>query len=238
MWENINLKFKKYTIILVSVFMVLSFFVSPIGNCSIRAKAHAKKYTDLCIDSNVKVLFIGDSRTVDMFSATRHEIQGEVYNNITVYARDGATMGFMKETLKKVNLDEYDIVVSWMGANEHGHFDKYPSYYKKLMEKKNVKLVLCTIGYSDDGKLGDLGDCLYYNNGIMLNYNRMLTKWAKKNHVKTIDLYSYTKHHIKARKNNGVHYDHRQKEDLWNYTVKQIAKKVNTMKEHHKLASC
>ncbi|WP_408072164.1 hypothetical protein [Butyrivibrio sp. JL13D10] len=234
MRDNNISKFKKYIKILVSLVIALSFFAAPVNNCSVSAKASSKKYTDLCIDSNVKVLFIGDSRTVDMFSATRHEIKGEVYNNITVYARDGATMGFRKETLKKVNLEDYDLVVSWMGANEHGHFERYSSYYKKLM-KKNVKLVLCTIGYSDDGKLGDLGDCLYYNNGIMLNYNKMLNKWAKKNHVKTIDLYSYTRHHIRARENNGVHYVHSQKENLWNYTVKQIIKKVNAMNEQHQL---
>ena len=77
------------------------------------------------MDDNVRVLFIGDSRTVDMFSAKKGEINGKVYNNITVYAKDGATYGYLKSTLKKVKLKNYDVVVSWMGANDHGNFEKY-----------------------------------------------------------------------------------------------------------------
>ena len=219
--------FKKQIATLLSLVLALSFFVASGSGILVKAKSIAsKEYSAECVDNNVKVLFIGDSRTVDMFSATRSEISGEVYNNITVYAKDGATYGYMKDTLKKVNLKDYDVVVSWMGANEHGHFKKYASYYKKLNKKKGLELVLCTIGYSDNRKLGDLGDCLYYNDGIMQKYNKELNRWAKKNHVKTIDLYSYTKHHIKARDNNGVHYVPNPTVDLWNYTVKQIIKKV------------
>ncbi|WP_026498590.1 SGNH/GDSL hydrolase family protein [Butyrivibrio sp. WCD2001] len=220
-------KFKRYIAAMLFLVMAFGFAASAGADFSITAKAASKKkHISASIDSNVKVLFIGDSRTVDMFSAKRHEIKGEVHNNITVYAKDGASFGYMKNTLKKVNLSDYDLVVSWMGANDRGNFKKYSSYYKKLNKKKGVNLVLCTIGYSDDRKLGDIGDILYYNNGIMQSYNKELTRWAKKNHVKTIDLYSYTKNHIRARDNNGVHYVPNPTVDLWNYTVKQISKKV------------
>ena len=37
-----------------------------------------------------RILFTGDSRTVDMFSEEASEIRGEVYNGIPVYCRNGA----------------------------------------------------------------------------------------------------------------------------------------------------
>ncbi|WP_026659261.1 SGNH/GDSL hydrolase family protein [Butyrivibrio sp. AC2005] len=223
-------KFKDKFAILLSFILCACLLTASDANFAISAKASkessVKNYIENCIDENVKVLFIGDSRTVDMFYADKSEIKGKVYNNITVYAKDGATFGYMKNTLKKVNVKNYDVIVSWMGANDHGNFDKYSSYYKKLNKKTHGHLVLCTIGYSDNSKLGDLGDCLYYNDGIMQNFNKGLNKWAKKNHVETINLYSYTKKHVTARSNNGVHYVPSPTVDLWNYTVKQIIKKV------------
>ena len=211
-------------ILLVGSFAAFDFCTTITANA-----ADTDDYTEQAINENLKVLFIGDSRTVDMFSAKKSEINGKVYNNITVYAKDGATYGYFKSVLKKVNLKEYDVVVSWMGANDHGHFEKYSSYYKKLNKKKNVHLILCTLGYSDNSKLGDLGDCLYYNDGIMQRFNQGLTKFAKKNKVETINLYSYTKRHIAARENNGVHYVPSPTVKLWNYTVHQIDRKVEKL---------
>ncbi len=221
-------KIREKVSIFLSIIMLASSFVVLDADFALVSKAaHSDKYCETCIDNSVRVLFIGDSRTVDMFSAKKSQIKGKVYNNITVYAKDGATYGYMKSTLKKVNLNNFDVVVSWMGANDHGDFSKYSSYYKKLNKKKDLHLVLCTIGYSDNSKLGDLGDCLYYNDGIMQRFNQGLNKWAKKNDVETINLYSYTKKHIAARDNNGVHYVPNPTVRLWNYTVNQIIKKVD-----------
>ncbi|WP_408071147.1 hypothetical protein [Butyrivibrio sp. JL13D10] len=222
-------KFKEHFLILLSLLFVASGVIISNDSYAINANAKSKnsEYIDNRIDEDIKVLFIGDSRTVDMFSADKNEIRGKVYNNITVYAKDGGTYSYMRSTLNRINVKNYDVVVSWMGANDHGNFEKYSSYYKKLKKKTKGHLVLCTIGYSDNNKLGDLGDCLYYNDGIMQRYNKGLTKWAKKNKVETINLYSFTKKHITARSNNGVHYVPSPTVDLWNYTVKQIIKKVD-----------
>ncbi len=230
--DRVKVTLKKHVAIILSLIICVSLFAVPgTGFTSYAKKQKVKKqkcgcYTSMCIYENIDVLFIGDSRTVDMFSAEKSEIRGKVYNNITVYAKDGGTYAYMRDTLKKVNLNKYDVIVSWMGANDHGNFDKYESYYKKLNKKKDLNLVLCTIGYSDNSKLGDLGDCLYYNDGIMQRYNEGLTKWAKKNDVTTIDLYKFTKCNIDARDNNGVHYVPNPTTEIWNYAVKKINKKV------------
>ena len=224
------LRLKEKVALLLSIILFVSSFAVFNLNTVITANAaDSESITEQTIDENLKVLFIGDSRTVDMFSAKKSEINGKVYDNITVYARDGATYGYFKSILKKVNLKNYDVVVSWMGANDHGHFEKYSSYYKKLNKKKNIHLILCTLGYSDNSKLGDIGDCLYYNDGIMQRFNQGLTKWAKKNKVETINLYSYTKKHIAARENNGVHYVPSPTVELWDYTVLQINRKVDKL---------
>ncbi len=220
---------KRVAVVLSTVLLASSFAVL---NTDVAISANAKKSEEKVedtVDDNVRKLFIGDSRSVDMFSAKKGEINGKVYNNITVYAKDGATYGYLKSTLKKVKLKNYDVVVSWMGANDHGNFEKYQSYYKKLNKKKNLNLILCSLGYSDNRKLGDIGDCLYYNDGIMQRFNQGLNKWAKKNRVETINLYSYTKKHVAAREHNGVHYVPAPTVDLWNYTVRQIGKKIGKL---------
>ncbi len=227
--EKTRVILKKSVATILSLIFCVSILASPKAGFTADAKNEkCSCYTDLCIDKDINVLFIGDSRTVDMFSATKHDIKGKKYNNITVYAQDGGNYDYMKKTLKKVNLKKYDVIVSWMGANDRGNFDKYESYYKKLSRKKDIKLVLCTIGYSDNNKLGDMGDILYYNDYIMQRYNKGLTKWAKKNEVETIDLYKYTKCNVEARANNGVHYVPSPTVKIWNYAVKKINKKVET----------
>ncbi len=228
--NKVKSRIKKQVATLLTFVMCASFFTLPNTACTITAKAgDGSEYTQMCIDENVKVLFIGDSRTVDMFSAEKSQIRGQVYNNITVYAMDGADYGDLKRMLKGVDFKDYDVVVSWMGANDRGNFSKYCSYYKKLTKKNNVNLVLCTVGYSDNRKLGDEGDILYYNDDIMKRYNKGLKKWANKNDIETINLYKYTKKNMKAREHNGVHYVPNPTVELWNYTVGKIEEKVEDM---------
>ncbi|MCR5102394.1 MAG: hypothetical protein K6B41_13675 [Butyrivibrio sp.] len=207
-------------ILLVFIILNILFLKNPIYS-----SAKSVSYTKKCVDSNTRVLFIGDSRSVDMFSAKKSEIKGKVYNNITVYCKDAGNYDYMVKAIKMAGIKNYDVIVTWMGANDRGDFSKYQKYYKKLL-KKNVKLILCTVGYSDDSNLGDEGDRLYYNDYLMCRFNQSLISFAQKNNVKKIDLYSYTRKNIKAEENNGVHYDPKPTKKIWNYIVKKIIKKL------------
>lgn len=199
-------------------------FLLGTGDFTAQAKT---AYTTSCITSGQRVLFIGDSRTVDLFSSKKHAIKGAVRNNITVYAKDGAGFDYMVDVIDDVGLENFDVVVTWMGANDRGNFSQYRKYYKKLL-KTGVRLILCTVGYSDNNKLADEGDELYYNNNIMCRFNTSLKKFAKKYGIETIDLYTYTKKHVAVQSNNGVHYIPKPTKKIWNYTVKKLIKLLST----------
>ena len=172
-----------------------------------------------------KIVFVGDSRTVDMFSAVKTQLKGKKRDNMYVYAMDGGTYEYMVKVLRKVDLQKGDILVSWMGCNDRGDFSHYKDYYNKL-RKRGVNLIIGTIGYSDVNGMADEGDYLYYNNWVIQEFNRDLKKWAKKKGVKTIDLYTYTVRHVQVDQESGIHYDPKPTKKMWKYIVKKVNKIV------------
>ncbi len=170
-----------------------------------------------------KIVFVGDSRSVDMFSGTIHEIKGKRKSGIYVYAKDAGNYDYLVWAVNKANMQAGDVLVTWMGCNDRGDFTKYKKYYNKLL-KRGIRLIVGTVGFSDDNKLGDEGDVLYYNDTIMRKFNSALTNWAKKKGVKIIALYEYTKKHIKAQSHNGVHYIPKPTQKIWKYILKKVGK--------------
>ncbi len=213
---------------------ILSIFLVPlITICfilftpSALIKAQAKKisYTTKTV-TNARVLFIGDSRTVDMFSGKKTKLKGKVKNNITVYALDGADCADMVQILDDVDLDDYDVVVTWMGTNDKGDFSSYIEPYNRL-RKRGIKLILCTVGFTDTSKIEDEEDIEFYSNDLVKQYNSALKKYAQKNGIGIIDLYKYTEHHIRIQSHNGIHYSPKPTKKLWNYIVKKLIKKFS-----------
>ena len=100
-------------------------------------------------DGYGRMLFIGDSRTVDIFSEEKDKILGEKHDDITVYCMDGAQFKFMTDSIDDIGLDGFDTLISWMGCNEFGDFSRYGPYYDDLLEK-GKQLVVCTVGPTKD----------------------------------------------------------------------------------------
>ncbi len=190
------------------------------------AKAAAQTTTGIPADK--RVVFIGDSRTVDMFSSVKSRINGSFHDNMYVYAKDGGTYTYMVNILNKIHLQKGDILVSWMGCNDHGNFNNYRKCYNKL-RKQGITLIVCTLGYSDDSRLVDEGDHLYYNNLTIQGFNRDLVSWAKKKGVKTIDLYKYTVKYIAADEESGIHYNPKPTKRLWKYVVRKVGQLITKM---------
>ena len=199
-------KCKVYLLIILLLFTIIP---------NVRLVTHAEDI------SPYRVFFIGDSRTVDMFSGKKSKIENKSFGNMIVYAKDGATISYLKYVVKTEGISSDDTIITWMGANDRGNFKPYSKYYNKLI-KKGLRVILCTIGCSDNNKLHDEGDRLYYNDGIMKSFNKKLIKYANKNELDVIDLYKYTKKHIKVQPDNGVHYLPKPNKKLQNHILYKV----------------
>ncbi len=190
-----------------------------------KKKGHHKvcTFTIDVVDSIPRTLFIGDSRTVYMFNQKNVELCGVVKNGVYVYARAGAQFWYIDEVMGKVDPNTYDTVVTWMGANDRGSFTKYKYCYNEIVSS-GKRLILCTVGPVQDYYLDEIGSVVF-NNGLMLKFNRSLKKWAKKNSVSTIDLYSYIlKKGLRMDPKDGVHYLPRPTTKIWKRILKQYQK--------------
>ncbi|WP_022765146.1 hypothetical protein [Butyrivibrio sp. XPD2006] len=165
-----------------------------------------------------RILFVGDSRSVDMFSASEERILGQSIDGMTVYCQDAANYNNMVTWIDGYGTDNFDTLVTWMGCNNFGDFSEYGPYYDGLIAKGKT-IVACTVGPTVDECLLYGKDYLYYPNANQINYNNSLVAWANKRGVKIIDLYSYISDStsIYANPEDGIHYFPQPTTELWNY---------------------
>lgn len=170
-----------------------------------------------------RIIFTGDSRTVDMFYADRNEIWGESFDGIPVYCRDACQSDYMINAVNSYGMDNFDTLVTWMGCNDYGNFSPYESFYNTLLQQgKNI--VVCTVGPTDNNTLANDFDREYYTNERQIAYNSSLINWANSNNVKIIDLYSYISGNgnLYINPEDGIHYMPQPTTEIWNYILAQI----------------
>ncbi|RKM60594.1 hypothetical protein D6855_07765 [Butyrivibrio sp. CB08] len=174
-----------------------------------------------------RILFCGDSRTVDMFSESLSEIRNEVHDGITVYCKDECGSTYMVNAVEEYGVDNFDTLVSWMGCNNYGDFSKYGPYYDQLLAQ-GKKLVLCTVGPTVDEYLSEEFTKKNYTNARQITYNDSLRAWANGKDVKIIDLYSYIydamydSGDIIISPTDGIHYYPQPNNQLWQYIVSNL----------------
>ena len=173
-------------------------------------------------DKNTRTIFVGDSRTVDMFYKNKTKINNKNIDGLRVYAKDGARFPFLKKTINKVGLKNFDTLVVWMGANDGGDFSKYKKYYNWLLKKKK-KIVVLSVGPTCDENLYERRKFRYKNANI-IEFNSQLHMWASSRNVKYVDLYSYINSSscITLDPEDGLHYIPKPTKTLWNYILKKI----------------
>ena len=170
-----------------------------------------------------RILFVGDSRTIDMFADSDDELSAfEAGDDILVYARHGFGFYYMTEVVEMVGVDNFDTLVTWMGANDGGDFRLYRDYYENLLDK-DITIVVCTIGPTDDKNLAEY-DRPYYDNDNMISFNESLVSWAMERNVRIIDLYKYISDSdsIRIDEADGIHYLPRPSTELWDYIRSEL----------------
>lgn len=167
-----------------------------------------------------RVIFVGDSRTIDMFADSDDPLDGAVHDGIIVHARHGHAVDYFKSVMENVKPVAGDMVVSFMGANDRGAFGPYGEIYNSLLAQ-GVKLVVCTIGPCATG--AGYGNQYYdaYHNIKMTTFNEQLVPWANTNGVPVIDTYSYIWNNIKIDP-DGIHYLPRPTTALWQYILDSL----------------
>ncbi|WP_026522243.1 hypothetical protein [Butyrivibrio sp. VCB2001] len=165
-----------------------------------------------------RILAVGDSRTVDIFTGDQSEILGAVYDGITVYCRDAVGFGFLEEAVGSCGINNFDTLLTLMGCNSYGDFSKYGPYYDSLLAQ-GKKIVVCTVGPTEDRYLSNEFDMTHYENVRQIQYNNSLVAWAKERGVKIIDLYSYISNSstVIVSEADGIHYFPQPTTELWNY---------------------
>ncbi|WP_026494952.1 Ig-like domain-containing protein [Butyrivibrio sp. WCD3002] len=172
-------------------------------------------------DESTRTLFIGDSRSVDLFTAKPGTYEGYVKHDMVIYTADGAADSYAEKIFKYTDLSDYDTVVSWLGANNYGNFSPYKKIYNKFLSR-GLNLILCTVGAVKPEYFPE-GDEHYFGVNIIGHYNSCLKKWAKgKSRVSVIDLYKYTKNNVYIETRDGVHYLPKPTKVLWKYIVKKV----------------
>lgn len=170
------------------------------------------------------IVFCGDSRTIDLFADSDEEIPGGNRDGFTVFARHAANYEYMQGVLANYDPAGYDTFISWMGANDHGEFERYRPLYESVLNS-GKSLILCTIGPTDESALKG-NDPLYYTDRLICQFNSDLIQWAAVHDVPVIDLYTYIKNNsaITLDPADGVHYLPRPTRDIWQYFLSCVEK--------------
>lgn len=170
-----------------------------------------------------RIVYTGDSRSVDMFDGGVGEIWYGSYNGITVFCKDACQQDYMINAVNNVGWENFDTLVSWMGCNNYGDFGPYAEFYNYVLSQ-GKNLILCTVGPTLDSALANDFDRTHYTNDLQIAYNNSLWAWANANGVKVIDLYSYINSNpdIYLDPADGIHYQPQPTTVIWNVILSNL----------------
>ena len=210
--------------VLLCTVMILA--VSLMRNAGTGSEA-VSSHTEQQEQDTQRILFVGDSRTIDMFADSDDEISGfDSGDGITVCAKHGGKFAYMSEAVARYGVDRFDVLVTCMGANDDGDFQNYSIYYDGLLSQ-GKKLIVCTVGPTNDEDLFEDNVPRYLNKN-MLHFNESLTAWAEKNDVPVIDVYGFVSSSktIRIDPDDGIHYLPRPTSELWDFISDNINQRV------------
>lgn len=180
----------------------------------------APQQTQQTREQTGRILFVGDSRTIDMFADSDESLEGEEHDGVIVYARHGHSFYYLEWLTEEIDVNKDDTLITWMGANDRGYFPSYGALYDALLEE-GVRLVVCTVGPTGIDKAEESYN-EPYENKYMQQFNTALMSWAAANSVPVIDLYSYVNRNVEIDMSDGIHYLPRPDPELWEYILERL----------------
>lgn len=161
------------------------------------------------------IVFVGDSRTVDIFDGEGYEVFNLDINGVKVYAENGQGCDYLKDIMRHIDYN-CDTVITWLGCNDHYNIEQYKAFYDELLSK-NINLVICNVGPTVNECL-DEWDSTRYRNEDMVAFNEQITAWANAHGVKVIDMYSYVNSNLQIDA-DGIHYSPKPTSAVWSYIM-------------------
>ena len=162
-----------------------------------------------------RIIFVGDSRTVDIFDSEGYEVYDRNVNGVRVFAENGRGCEYMMEIVNRYD-GQYETLVTWLGCNDHYNIEMYKSCYEQILAK-GINLVLCNVGPTQNENL-DEWDSTRYRNEDMVAFNQQITAWASDHGVKVIDMYSYVYANLTIDY-DGIHYSPKVTDSIWNHIM-------------------
>lgn len=162
-----------------------------------------------------RIIFIGDSRTVDIFDAEGYEVYDRNEGGVRVFAENGKGYDYMMELLDRYD-ESYDTVITWLGCNDHYNIQLYKTAYEALLAR-GINLVICNVGPTINENL-DEWDSTRYRNEDMEAFNREITAWAQEHGVRVIDMYSYVYANLQID-DDGIHYGPKPTSSVWSFIM-------------------
>lgn len=177
------------------------------------------------------MVFVGDSRTICMFSATGdNTIQGEDRDGIKVYAGWGEGFNFLESAVASAG--EFKTLITWIGCNDAGNgvsfSETYGPFYESLLEEdKNI--VLFSVGRTDDRFLAEWDEG--YANSNMISFNNEMMSWSEEHeNVTYVDAYAES-WSWKLNPSDGIHYTPRPTTSVWEFIKKHIPDPIEESEE-------
>ena len=178
------------------------------------------------IDGSGKVVFIGDSRTVQMYAYISGDWKGANYSSGGVHlvgdsifvAQGGKGLTWMKQTGVPV-AEKYfksdTAIVFWMGVNDLRNIDSYISYMNENVSswtKNGSRVYYASIGPCS-GKYSSMNDGIAkFNTKLQSNLDRNIT-W--------IDVYGYLNREGYDT-SDGLHYTKNTSNRIYNYIKSMV----------------
>lgn len=171
-------------------------------------------------ESYGRVIFLGDSRTVDTFSEEYQYVEHLNVNGVIVYAMDCVGYDYMPQIIDEYGLDNFDTLIVWLGCNDDGVFEPYGKYYENLISQ-GKKLVICNVGPTENSYLPE--ECMHdYTNEAMIRYNDSLNEWASTHEVQIIDMYTFALNNLTINPDDGTHYVPRPTVAVWDEIMSHL----------------
>ncbi len=163
-----------------------------------------------------EIIFVGDSRTVCMFSSTGSAtISGDKHDDIRVYAKWGADYSYLVSAVSSAG--DFDVLAIWLGCNDAAQGKKFLNDYAGYLEvllAQGKQIVIFNVGRTEDDylKAGDEG----YVNPNMIAFNDSIYSWAHgRGNVQYVDIYPKSLSWA-LNTSDGIHYAPRPTTGIWN----------------------
>ena len=176
-----------------------------------------------------KCLFVGDSRTIDMFYDSDDTISKEIHDNITVYAKHGYGLSFMEESIEDMGMENFNVLMVWLGGNKwDGEAPDYEQKFEEL-QAEGKQIIICTVGPCDDNAVSDEDKANDYQTSYAIEFNNEIKEWAGNHNAQIIDTYTFIVGKLQdgsltydTRGATGIHYLQNGKQPttiIWDYIL-------------------